>query len=132
MGMAQMSNNMQPGHSNFQNGRSFNDRVEERGRFQNRRQDQQNRSTGDTEMGEDGQPIKNEEGGDENTNKEGGKPAAETMCRFNKLCKNPECGFAHSGPVTFTGKEAGLSVNSALQVRSILPEAWLHVPASSK
>merc|ERR1712036_157943 len=62
-----------------------------------------NRSTGDTEMGEDGHPIKNEEGGDENTNKEGGKPAAETMCRFNKLCKNPECGFAHSGPVTFTG-----------------------------
>jgi len=101
--MAQMSNNMQPGHSNFQNGRSFNDRVEKRGRFQNRRQDQQNRSTGDTEMGEDGHPIKNEEGGDENTNKEGGKPAAETMCRFNKLCKNPECGFAHSGPVTFTG-----------------------------
>ena len=95
--MAQMSNNM-PGSFNNQ-GRTFNDRVEKRGRFQNRRQDNQNRQAGDTEMGEDGQPIKNENGEGEND----GKPAEETMCRFNKMCKNPDCRFAHSGPVTFTG-----------------------------
>ena len=54
--MAQMSNNMQPNQQGFNNGRSFNDRVEKRGRFQNRRHDQQNKPAGDTEMGEDGQP----------------------------------------------------------------------------
>jgi hypothetical protein len=95
--MAQMSNNMNP-NQGFNNGRSFNDRVEKRGRFQNRRQDQQNKPAGgDTEMGGEAQ-TKEEgaEGGEE-------KPAAETMCRYNKTCRNAECPFAHSGPMTFTG-----------------------------
>jgi hypothetical protein len=98
--MAQMSNNMQP-NQNFNNGRPFHDRVEKRGRFQNRRQDQQNKPAGgDTQMGEDGQPKEGVAEGGEGTEN---KPAAETMCRYNKLCRNADCIFAHSGPMTFTG-----------------------------
>ncbi|KIW03156.1 uncharacterized protein PV09_05799 [Verruconis gallopava] len=104
--MAQMSNSMQPNQGgNFHNGRSFGDRSDKRNKFNNRshHNQQSNKSTGgDTEMGEDGQP---KEGGDAAARGENGheKSAAETMCRFNKQCKNPDCIYAHSGPMTYTG-----------------------------
>jgi hypothetical protein len=76
--MAQMSNNMQPGQtSNFPNGRPLNDRVERRGRFQGRRQDQPGRAAADTDMGEDGQPKDGEAAGESKEE----KGVAETMCR---------------------------------------------------
>lgn len=98
--MAQMSHNMQPNQSNFQNnGRPLNERVERRGRFQGKRQDHQNKQAADTEMGEDGQPKDGEANGEGKEE----KSVAETMCRYNKLCKNADCPYAHSGPNTFTG-----------------------------
>jgi hypothetical protein len=97
--MAQMSHNMQPHHNNFNNGRPLNERIEKRGRFQGRRQDQQARPGGDTEMGEDAQPKDSDGSGDKAEEKD----VSQTMCRYNKLCKNPDCAYAHSGPATFTG-----------------------------
>jgi hypothetical protein len=94
--MAQMSNNMQPGQQGYNSGRPLNDRIEKRGRFQGRQQ--QNKPAADTDMGEDGQPKDGEAAGEKDE-----KSVAETMCRYNKLCKNADCPFAHSGPNTFTG-----------------------------
>jgi hypothetical protein len=97
--MAQMSNNMQP-NGNSGGGRGgFGGK---RGGFQGRRPDYQQRPPqgGDTEMSEDTQ-SKNDDAAPENQQE--GRDPSHTMCKFNKMCKNADCSFAHSGPVTFTG-----------------------------